>query len=237
MNDESQLSTTNRRVSLGRVTISVLAASGLATSFLTIGTAGASSSRAEKSVVVSTMSTAQFGKVLVSGKTLYTVKPGTTSCSSACLKVWPELVLPKGVKMAKAGNGVKASKLGTVRRKGGILQVTYSGKALYRFVGDTTSGQVNGNVTDEWGTWSPVVTSKPAHSSSSVSTTTPSSAPTTTTSGKSTTTTTHASTPAPKPAPTPTTTPPSPPTTTPPTSPPTTTTTTTAPGSGGGVGF
>jgi predicted lipoprotein with Yx(FWY)xxD motif len=49
-----------------------------------------------------------------------------------------------------------------VKGAGGALQVTYSGKALYWFIGDKAPGQVNGNVTDTWGTWSDVATVKPA---------------------------------------------------------------------------
>ena len=42
------------------------------------------------------------------------------------------------------------------------LQVTYSGKPLYFFSGDTAAGQVHGNVSDTWGKWSAVVTVKSA---------------------------------------------------------------------------
>ena len=41
-----------------------------------------------------------------------------------------------------------------MKRSGGTLQVTYSGKPLYWFSGDNAAGQVNGNVTDTWGKWS-----------------------------------------------------------------------------------
>jgi predicted lipoprotein with Yx(FWY)xxD motif len=131
--------------------------------------AGAST-RAAKSVVVSTVKSTEYGKVLTSGKTLYTLKPSQTACTGACLKVWPALRLPKGAKKATAGAGVSASKLGSVTRNG-VRQVTYGGKALYLFSGDSSSGQVNGNVTDSWGTWTAVVTAKPSSSSSSSSST------------------------------------------------------------------
>jgi predicted lipoprotein with Yx(FWY)xxD motif len=119
-------------------------------------------------VTVGTTKNAKMGTILVSGKTLYTLKPSTTACTAACLKVWPALVLPSGVTKAKAGSGVTASKLGTVKRNG-VVQVTYGGKPLYFFVGDTKAGQVNGNVTDTWGKWTAVVTKKSANSSSSSS--------------------------------------------------------------------
>lgn len=136
------------------------------------GVAGASVDHTAKSVVVSTTKNAKLGTVLVSGKTLYTVKASKTACSTACLKIWPELVLPKGVTKATAGSGVTASKLGTISRAGGVRQVTYGGKPLYYFVGDKSSGAVNGNLTDTWGTWSDVVTVKPSTTSGQATTTT-----------------------------------------------------------------
>jgi predicted lipoprotein with Yx(FWY)xxD motif len=149
-----------RRVPLGRLVTAALALGGLSGSVLADGTAGAASS-----VVVSTTKNANFGTILVSGKALYTLKASKTACSTSCLKIWPALMLPKGVTRATAGTGVSASKLGTVKR-GGALQVTYAGKPLYRFAEDTSASQVNGNITDTWGKWSVVVT-KPASSSSS----------------------------------------------------------------------
>jgi predicted lipoprotein with Yx(FWY)xxD motif len=157
---------TTHRIRIGRVAVAAFSVGGVSASVLTAGTAGAATSREAKSVTVKTAKIAKFGKILVSGKTVYTLKPSGTACTAACLKVWPELVLPAGVKKATAGAGVSASKLGTVSRAGGVLQVTYSGKPLYWFSGDTAAGQANGNVTDTWGKWSVVVTAKPAKSSS-----------------------------------------------------------------------
>jgi predicted lipoprotein with Yx(FWY)xxD motif len=151
---------------IGRLTIGALAVGGLSAALLGAGTAGATTHAAAKSVVVSTAKSAKFGTVLVSGKTLYTLKPSKTACTAACLKVWPALVLPSGQSKATAGSGVTASKLGTKTRSGGVRQVTYGGKALYFFVGDTGTGQVNGNLSDEWGKWSAVVTKKGSASGS-----------------------------------------------------------------------
>jgi predicted lipoprotein with Yx(FWY)xxD motif len=161
----------------GRIAAVALAIGGLSASVLVVGTAGAATnhaakSHAAKSVVVSTVKSKTFGTILVSGKTLYTLKASKTPCASACTKVWPELTLPKGMTKATAGKGVSASKLGTVMRSGGVRQVTYAGKALYWFSGDTARGQVNGNVTDTWGTWSDVATVKPATSGGETTTTT-----------------------------------------------------------------
>jgi predicted lipoprotein with Yx(FWY)xxD motif len=245
---------TPRQFPAGRMAIAALALGGLTATSLAVETAGAKTSH--KSLEVSTTRNATFGTILVSGnRTLYTLSPGKTACTAACLKVWPELTLPKGVTKAKAGTGLKTAKLSSVKRHGGTRQVTYAGKALYRFVGDTKAGQANGNVVDAWGKWSVVVTAKPAASatpSTSGSTTTPTTSPakgsstsggksstTTSTTAGHTTTTTRTPTTSPTTSPPATTTPttsPPPTTTTPTTQPPPPTTTTTSPG-GGGVGF
>jgi predicted lipoprotein with Yx(FWY)xxD motif len=188
-----------RRLSLpGRA--ATLGLGGLAVSIIAASCGGTASTHTAKSVVISTAQSATVGTVLVSGNTLYTLKPSQTPCTAECMKVWPEVLLPQGVTAATAGPGVSDSKFGTVARAGGVLQVTYSGQALYRFSGDTAPGQVNGNITDEWGTWSDVVTARPAAASPSPasvapvpSTPMPTTAPT--------------QTPAPTPAPTPTTAP------------------------------
>jgi predicted lipoprotein with Yx(FWY)xxD motif len=103
-----------------------------------------------------------YGTILVSGRTLYTLQPSKVACTAACLKVWPQLLLPKGVTKATAGAGVSAAKLGTVKVAGGRLQVTYSHKALYLYTGDKAPGQVKGNLRDKWGAWAVDVTVKPS---------------------------------------------------------------------------
>jgi predicted lipoprotein with Yx(FWY)xxD motif len=142
-----------------RIAWALLAIGGLSASVVTAGTAGAATS-----VTVSTAKNAKAGTVLVSGTTLYTLKPSHISCGTNCLKVWPPLLLPAGMTSATAGTGVKAAKLGTVKR-GNALQVTYNGKALYFFFKDHP-GQVQGAITDKWGKWAAVVTVKPAGSGS-----------------------------------------------------------------------
>jgi len=44
----------------------------------------------------------------------------------------------------KAGTGVAQATLGTIKRPDSGTQVTYNGKALYRFASDTKAGAVNG---------------------------------------------------------------------------------------------
>jgi predicted lipoprotein with Yx(FWY)xxD motif len=156
MQQKSQSEDTARRVPLGRWTAVAAGFVGLFLSVVFTGTAGAA-----KAVVVSTDKTASMGTVLVSGKTLYTLMPSQTKCTTQCLKIWPPFVLPAHVTKAQAGTGVNAAKLGTVKRNG-VLQVTYSGKPLYFYVGDAGVGQVNGNFTDKWGKWSDIATVKPS---------------------------------------------------------------------------
>jgi predicted lipoprotein with Yx(FWY)xxD motif len=158
---------TTHRPSVGRATAAAFAVATLSTSFFAVSTASATTSQLAKKVVISAEKTKKFGTILVSGKTLYTLKPSKTVCSAKCWTIWPELLLPKGVTKATAGAGVSAAKLGTVKGAGGALQVTYSGKALYWFIGDKAPGQVNGNVTDTWGKWSDFATVKPKTSSGS----------------------------------------------------------------------
>jgi predicted lipoprotein with Yx(FWY)xxD motif len=150
------------RIPLGRVMVAAAVLGGFAAPMLAVNAAGAAvGGHASKSVVVSIAKSTKFGSILVSGKTLYSLQPSKTACTAACLKVWPELVLPKGITKATAGTGVSASKLGTVAGANGVRQVTYNGKALYWFSGDNSGGKVNGNLTDTWGKWSDVVLVKP----------------------------------------------------------------------------
>jgi len=151
---------------LGRIAAVTSALFGLCASAIAVGAAGAASS-----VVVSTATTSAFGTILVSGHTVYTLKASKTPCTAQCLKIWPELMLPKGTVKATAGKGVNAAKLGALMRSGGKFQVTYAGKPLYWFSGDTAAGQVHGNVTDTWGKWSTVTLAKPTPASSGTSTT------------------------------------------------------------------
>ena len=226
-----------RRISARR-TLVTLAVGGLGT-VVAVGTpTGAGAAQKPKKVVIAAMKNAQLGTILVSGKTVYTLKAGSTACGAQCRKVWPAVVVPKGVKGPTAGTGVAQKKLGMVQRAGGVRQVTYGGRPLYRFVGDRTVGQANGNVTDKWGTWAVVVTAgllatagAPA-AAPSATTTPPAAAPPATTTPPVTTPPPATSTPATTP---PATTPPAttPRPTTPPTTSPPPTTTTTAPSSGG----
>jgi len=174
MEQTKQHGVTIRRVPIGRITAVAFAVGGLATSVFAVSTAGAATRHTTKSVVISTVKSKTLGTILVSSaKTLYTLKASKVGCTGGCTKIWPEVVLPKGVAKATAGTGIKAAELRTVMRAGGVRQVTFNGKALYWFSGDKSAGQVHGNgLKDLWGAWSVVVTVKPTSSVSSAVTTT-----------------------------------------------------------------
>jgi predicted lipoprotein with Yx(FWY)xxD motif len=151
-----------RSVRVGRWAAVVLAAGAASASALAVGGAAGASTQGAKVTIVKTSD----GKVLSDGDTVYTLKASSTKCTAACLMVWPAVVLPSGAKHATAGSGVTASKLGTVKVPGVGTQVTYGGKRLYLFSGDTAPGQVTGNVTDTWGKWTDVALSKSTKSGS-----------------------------------------------------------------------
>jgi predicted lipoprotein with Yx(FWY)xxD motif len=92
------------------------------------------------------VATSSLGSILVDsrGRTVYLWQADTgpkSTCSGACAAAWPPL-LTNGT--PTAGNGVKASLLGTTKRSNGAEQVTYNQHPLYLFTGDTQAGQTNG---------------------------------------------------------------------------------------------
>jgi predicted lipoprotein with Yx(FWY)xxD motif len=107
---------------------------------------------------VNVSESAGFGPVLVDGqgRSLYvfmsdTQDSGTSACTGDCAVEWPPL-LSQGAPVA--GTGVDATLLGTITRDDGTLQVTYSGRPLYLFLGDAAPGDMNGQgVTDAFGQW------------------------------------------------------------------------------------
>jgi predicted lipoprotein with Yx(FWY)xxD motif len=96
------------------------------------------------------------GTVLVSsaGWTLYLFGPDKqkkVTCTGVCAKAWPLLYVTG---QPKAGAGIKASLLGTIKAPNGKTQVTYNHWPLYGFVGDTKVGQAKGEGLKAFGgTW------------------------------------------------------------------------------------
>jgi predicted lipoprotein with Yx(FWY)xxD motif len=78
-----------------------------------------------------------------SGRTLYSFAPDTPSssaCYGTCAAYWPPVI-----GNPTAGPGVTISKIATIARTDGTIQVTYAGHPLYTYVGDTAPGQASGN--------------------------------------------------------------------------------------------
>jgi predicted lipoprotein with Yx(FWY)xxD motif len=105
-------------------------------------------------VTVST-ATDDLGTYLVGpdGRTLYyfakDVTPGQSACAGDCLVAWPPLLASADQPLA-AGDGVTGT-LAAAPQADGALQVTYRGRPLYYWQGDTEAGQTTGQgVNDVW---------------------------------------------------------------------------------------
>ena len=71
-----------------------------------------------------------------------TQNSGTSACSdTTCTSQWTPL---ESQGSPAAGDGVDASKLGTITRDDGTMQVTYNGWPLYLYTGDSAAGDTNG---------------------------------------------------------------------------------------------
>jgi predicted lipoprotein with Yx(FWY)xxD motif len=95
----------------------------------------------------------KLGMILVdgSGRTLYLFEKDQSdqsACSGACAAAWP---VDQTSGTPKAGSGVTASLLGTIRRGDGTTQVTYDHHPLYYYSGDSGAGQQNGQGVDAFG--------------------------------------------------------------------------------------
>lgn len=97
----------------------------------------------------------EFGRVVANGKgeALYLFdkeRRPRSQCYGACAEAWPP-VLTKG--KPRAGAGTDASLLGTAKRRNGKLQVTYAGRPLYYYVGDSPGTILCHDVDEFGGTW------------------------------------------------------------------------------------
>jgi predicted lipoprotein with Yx(FWY)xxD motif len=127
-------------------------AAALTAGLIGTGLASAASGRHADAGTVA-VAKSRLGPILVDNKgiTLYDFRPdrGTTSvCYGACAALWPPL-LTHG--KPTAGPGVRASLLGTTKRKDGKLEVTYNGHPLYYWVGDHNPGQTTGQGLNQFG--------------------------------------------------------------------------------------
>jgi predicted lipoprotein with Yx(FWY)xxD motif len=91
------------------------------------------------------------------GRTIYVLSPETTRhllCKSReCLGLWPPVTVRSRSAKLRAGAGIHG-RLGLLRRSNGALQVTLSGRPLYRYSGDSARGEANGvGIKSFGGTW------------------------------------------------------------------------------------
>jgi predicted lipoprotein with Yx(FWY)xxD motif len=119
------------------------------------GLYGGSSAPTTAPSAVATVSatSTSLGTILVdgSGRTLYLFEKDQSdqsACAGACAAAWP---VDQTSGTPKAGSGVKASMLGTIKRGDNTTQVTYNQHPLYYFQGDSGAGQQNGQGVDAFG--------------------------------------------------------------------------------------
>jgi predicted lipoprotein with Yx(FWY)xxD motif len=136
-----------------RTTISLVAALAVAAAVVGAGSAFGSSTKAAASV---TIRGSDYGRILFDGRgrALYAFTRDTarkSNCSGACARAWPPYLVTGRV---RAGAGVSASLIGTIRRADGKRQVTVAGRPVYFYVGDRKPGQVLcQNVREYGGLW------------------------------------------------------------------------------------
>lgn len=86
-----------------------------------------------------------------SGRAIYLFQRDRTSastCYSACASIWPPVTTSA---QPQAAPGVRGSELGTSRRTDAMTQVTYAGRPLYYYAGDSGPGQVTGQGLNQFG--------------------------------------------------------------------------------------
>jgi predicted lipoprotein with Yx(FWY)xxD motif len=121
--------------------------------------AGAGAAQATKQVAKQAEN-ATLGRTVLTttrGHTLYSLSVETGGkfiCTASCLSTWRPLLVPAGVKPKGP------VKLGTIKRPDGRTQVTFKGRPLYSFGGDSKPGDVNGEGIKDVGTWHAAVTAK-----------------------------------------------------------------------------
>jgi predicted lipoprotein with Yx(FWY)xxD motif len=119
---------------------------------VTLAAAGSATGSGAAGATVGT-STSRLGRILVDGRgrTLYLFekdKGKTSTCYGACASIWPP-VTTSGE--PHAARGAHVGLLGTTRRKGGKLEVTYAGHPLYLYAGDQKRGDTNGEGLNQFG--------------------------------------------------------------------------------------
>jgi predicted lipoprotein with Yx(FWY)xxD motif len=142
-----------------KLLILVLAAATASIAGASVDARGAASPAAESptataaNVPALAVRSTRFGRVLFDGRgrVLYAFtrdrRGGPSRCYGACATAWP-VYFARGV--IRAGAGVKKSLIGTTRRRGGRLQVTYNGWPLYYYAHEGP-GEIRCQNVDQFG--------------------------------------------------------------------------------------
>jgi predicted lipoprotein with Yx(FWY)xxD motif len=141
--------------------VAVLAAAGLVVAGCGSSSSGASKTSATNSAAsgaaastgatgVTAGTVAGLGPVLENGqgRVLYIYTPDGTSgvtCTGGCASTWPPLM--SSGQSARASGAAKGSLLGSTADPAGGTVVTYAGRPLYTYVGDTSAGTATGQGT------------------------------------------------------------------------------------------
>jgi predicted lipoprotein with Yx(FWY)xxD motif len=134
----------------------MLLASAFATALVPAAIASAETSASATASRTISLRHTSLGSILVApnGHTLYEFTrdhKNTDNCQkiSECTSFWPPLV-----GTPRAGHGVNAKLLGTIRLKNGSRQITYAGHPLYTYSGDSEAAQTSYvGVSLEGGRW------------------------------------------------------------------------------------
>ncbi|QUW85545.1 hypothetical protein SMIR_41545 (plasmid) [Streptomyces mirabilis] len=140
----------------------------------TAGTSAGSGDMVSTDMLMAKQTSDGMGTIVTDAKgwTLYRYdkdKAAMSMCTGSCAQTWMP-VMAQGTPKVMGVQG----KLGTITRDDGMKQITLAGWPLYRYMGDTKVGEMNGQGKD--GTWSAVTPAgKKAVTSSSGSGSSPSS--------------------------------------------------------------
>ena len=113
------------------------------------GGGSASGAAAPATLALSVLNTASNGLILVgpTGRALYVHQgdsAANSTCTGACLQAWPAVSVAAGGTVSAASQ-VPGTFATFVRPDDGSTQVTYDGRPLYYWTGDTKRGDVTGH--------------------------------------------------------------------------------------------
>ncbi len=142
------------------------AANATATATTAANTTATATSSGGGTYTVMTSSSSQLGTYLVDGKgvTLYnftTDSKDQSSCSGACVNVWPVFYASS----ISVPSDLNASDFSSFTRSDGSMQTAYKGMPLYYYAADTSAGQTTGQGLNQFGgLWYVVPPDSPGYS-------------------------------------------------------------------------